>query len=188
MISGGIEHICKDYKLIENYEDALSDTNTTWDCHHRLELSEDGQHTLYTSKELKSLGLYYDRPPEELIFLTSAEHHSLHANTIERKHFSEDHKKKISEAHKGICHSDEAKQKISDAGKGRYHSDETKQKISELNRGRHHSEEAKRKMSEARKGKVPWNKGVKLSEEHKQKLKLGWQKHKQLKMNNTNYE
>jgi len=29
---------CEDLSLIENYDLAISDTNQTWHCHHRLEI------------------------------------------------------------------------------------------------------------------------------------------------------
>ena len=76
--------------------------------------------------------------------------------------FSEEHKRKISEANRGrhnIPHSEETKRKISEARKGIPRSEETKRKISEANRGRHnipHSEETKRKISEA--NRLYWQK------------------------------
>ena len=36
---------------------------------------------------------------------------------------------------------------------------------------RKHSEETRRKMSEAHKGQIPWNKGKKMSEEYKKKIR-----------------
>ena len=61
---------CTTPEKIENYEAAMSDTTNIWVCHHRLESD-------YTKNELIELGLYYNRPPEELIFLTDAEHKKL---------------------------------------------------------------------------------------------------------------
>jgi len=108
---------------------------------------------------------------------------------------SEVTKKKISESKigipsliKGIAKSEETKKKMSVAKKGKYtgkqsnfygiklygednpffgktHSDETKKKISIASSGRKHTGESKRKMSESRKGQIPWNIGVKQSEE-----------------------
>ena len=83
---------------------------------------------------------------------------------------SEEHKKKLSEAHKGKQLSEETKRKISESEKGRKISEETKRKIGKASKGRKHSEEAKRKISEKLKGRIPWNKGEKLSEETKIKL------------------
>jgi len=82
------------------------------------------------------------------------------------KHLSEKHKMKISEAHKGMHHSEDAKTKM----RNKYVSDETKRKISEANKGRitwmkgkSHSEESKRKVSIA-------SKGHKTSDKTKQKI------------------
>lgn len=61
---------CKDFTKIENYEKAMADTKT-WHCHHRAEL-------VYTAKELKEKGMYYNVLPCDLIFLTHSEHCSLH--------------------------------------------------------------------------------------------------------------
>ena len=70
---------CKgDYHLIENYDKALNDNSQTWECHHRLELTLDGEFA-HTSKELERLDMYWDRPYFELIFLTNSEHKKLHS-------------------------------------------------------------------------------------------------------------
>ena len=118
------EKFCKDYENIENYEKALADNFKGWHCHHRLEThNSDGERRLVdiTKKELKALGMYYNRPANELIFLPSSEHSSLHKKG---KKFSEEHKKKIGEANKGnknaLCHcvSEETRRKIGEAKKG----------------------------------------------------------------------
>ena len=133
-----VKHYCKDFTKIENYEKAVSDTNV-WDCHHRLEL--DGITTL-SGDELIALGLYYDRPADELIFLSHAEHARIH--NIGKK---------------GYKHSDEAKAKIAAAMKGNQHtkgykhSEDTKSKIANALKGKKLSEERKAKISAARKGK-----------------------------------
>ena len=135
--------------MIENYDKAIADNTQTWQCHHRLEThNSDGERRLVdiSSSELIALGMYFDRPPEELIFLTSAEHVSLHkkgkyASEETRKRLSEAHKRQMSEAHK---------RQLSEAFKGRKNT---------WFIGKHHSEEAKKKISEAMKGKAPWNKG-----------------------------
>jgi hypothetical protein len=77
MISKNIKRFCKNYTQIENYNEAINDKEKVWDCHHRLELRED---YINTSGELKLMNLYYDRPPEELIFLTKEKHQALHKN------------------------------------------------------------------------------------------------------------
>ena len=63
---------CKDdISLIENYDKAVADNSKTWDCHHRRESN-------YTAASLIEISEYYNRPAEELIFLTPNEHHRLH--------------------------------------------------------------------------------------------------------------
>lgn len=64
-----------DETLIENYEKALNDTTQTWVCHHRAEL--DGPERLLI-EDLKARGLYWNQPPEALIFLTNSDHTKLH--------------------------------------------------------------------------------------------------------------
>lgn len=81
MVSKLIRKFCKNPEKIENYDKAISDTTQTWHCHHRLELytlsGEKRPKDLYP-RELIALGMYYNRPPEELIFLTPSDHISLH--------------------------------------------------------------------------------------------------------------
>jgi hypothetical protein len=72
---------CKNFQDIENYNLALADNFKGWDKHHRLEThNSNGERRLVdlTREELKALGMYYDRPAEELIFLRTSEHISLH--------------------------------------------------------------------------------------------------------------
>ena len=171
-----------DLSKIENYEQAIADKTKTWDLHHRLELTLDGEFAL-TRDQLKMHDMYYNRPYYELIFLTHAEHMRLHntvnalsadnkRNRSERNkgnHHSEESRRKISESHIGHSVSEETKKKISKANKGKIRSEEsrrkmseshighsvseeTKKKISEAHKGKHHSEESRRKMSEAKKG------------------------------------
>ena len=69
---------CKDdISLIENYEEALNDTENQWCLHHRLELTLNGEFA-HTAEELIRLGMYYKRPYFELIFLKASDHASLH--------------------------------------------------------------------------------------------------------------
>ena len=121
------ERYCKNPENIENYEAAKKDDFKNWQCHHRLEThNSDGERRLVdiTHKELKALGMYYNRPSSELIFLKHSEHASLHHKGKLR---SEESKKKMSEAQKGK--------------KGKHHTEETKNKIAEAARvnsmGRH---------------------------------------------------
>ena len=71
--------------------------------------------------------------------------------------FSDDHRRKISEANKGKSVkpvSDETRRKISESGKGRVVSDETRRKISESNKGKHHTKETKEKLMLKRGNKI----------------------------------
>ena len=74
-----------------------------------------------------------------LVFLTHSKHTSLHFKNVKKGNLSEEHKKKLSEAHKGKKHSKETKKKISESHIGM--------------KGKHHSEETKIKLSKAIKGK-----------------------------------
>ena len=129
------QRYCKDYEKIENYEKALADNFKGWHCHHRLEThTSDGKRrdVDIPQKELKALGMYYNRPPEELIFLTISEHHAFKKG----KQFSEEHKTKLSDSWDYDKHFDE----------------ETRRKMREAHKGKHHTEETRRKMREAHKG------------------------------------
>lgn len=136
---------CKEYWKIENYEKAIS-SDEKWHCHHRLEThNSDNERRLVdlTKEELIALNMYYNRPAEELIFLTVKEHQNLHH--IGKK-YSEETKNKMSEVQKGSI----------PWNKGKKFSEETKKKMSESLKGKKPykmTEETKKKMSESRKGK-----------------------------------
>lgn len=157
---------CKNYQDIENYEKAKVDDFVGWECHHRLEThTPDGKRREVDIgyKELKALGLYYNRPAEELIFLTTREHNAYNKGKPawnKGKKMSEEFCRKNSESHKGKHASDETRRKMSEVRKGenhpmygKHHSEETRKKMSESKKGKYHTEEAKKKMSLARKGK-----------------------------------
>ena len=61
---------------IENRDLAAQDFFNGWVCHHKLETRGFG----YTRKELKALGLYYNRPASEFIYLKTKEHAQLHVD------------------------------------------------------------------------------------------------------------
>ena len=147
----GYKQYCKEPEKIENYEKAKADNFKGWECHHRLEThTSDGERRLVdiSHNELKALGMYYNRPAEELIFLTTREHSSFRKG----KPRSEETKKKIGAAKKGHPVSEETKKKMSEGNKGKKLSEETKKKMSEANKGKQLSEETKKKMSAAKKG------------------------------------
>ena len=113
------ESYCKCYEKIENFEKAKADNFKGWEVHHRLEThSSDGERRLVdiTKKELIALNMYYGRPPEELVFLTSLEHNILHKKGKPR---TEEARRKISEARKGMHPSEAARRRMSEAKKGK---------------------------------------------------------------------
>ena len=146
---------CKDdISLIENYDKAITDTTKVWHCHHRRE-------TIYSRSGLIEIGEYYNRPAEELIFLTPTDHRILHnlgkPSGMKDKHHSAETRKKMSESKKGENnplfgkhHSVEALNKMSESKKGENHP----------MFGKHRSEETRKKISEANKGKNYWIKGT----------------------------
>lgn len=123
-----LRRYCKDpISKIENYEQAVNDPECIWHLHHRLELTLDGEYAL-SSKDLIRLGMYYHRPYFELIFLNPSDHEIMHSHAKPPMHrcsdeckrlrrdkikennprfwkdkeLSDEHKKKLSESHKGI--------------------------------------------------------------------------------------
>ena len=81
--------------------------------------------------------------------------------------FSEEHRKNMSEARKGMKLSEEHRKKISKAGKGRKVSEATRKKLSEAQKGRKFSNEHKKKLSIARIPRI-------ITEETKQKMSKTW--------------
>ena len=139
---------CMTPELIENYDFAIADKEKVWICHHRKE-------EFYTSKELIEIGMYFNVPPEDLVFCRNAKEHRKYPHKGD-----EEARKKISEANKGKPSS----------MKGKHISEEAKKKVSEARKGKKASEETRKKISEASKGRKAWNKGKKMSEEAKKKL------------------
>jgi hypothetical protein len=114
--------------------------------------------------------------------------------------FSEEHKRKIGEAHKGNKnnlgrrHSPETLLKMSAAQKGNthflghHHSDETKEKISKAHRGKIRPDEWRLNISKGKKGKATRNKGWNHSEETKRKISIAqknYQQHRKDKLQNN---
>ena len=163
---------CSDIENVENYEKAKADNFKGWHCHHRLEThTSDGERRPVdiSMDELKALGMYYNRPSDELIFLTVKEHNAFKKG----KKPSEETRKKLSEANKdknnpfyGKRHSEETKKKMRCSWDyDKHFSEETKKKLSEASKGnkhflgKKHSEETKKKMSKAKKGTHWFNNG-----------------------------
>lgn len=111
MITKNIKKICKeDPSLIENYDKAIEDNTQVWECHHRKE-TELG----LRPSDLIRMKMYYYRPANELIFLTSSEHMKLHGkdigNGLKGKPKSTEHKKKLSDSVKKFFENEENKEK-----------------------------------------------------------------------------
>lgn len=147
---------CKDYENIENYEKAKADNFVGWEVHHRLEThNSDSERRLVdiTKKELIALDMYWDRPAEELIFLSAREHKQLHTRGKSNPNFSKQHsletRKKIGKGNKGKVLTEETKKKISEALKGRQ----------VWNKGKHCSEKQKNKQKEVMSGRHWYNNG-----------------------------
>lgn len=103
---------CKeDISKIKNYEKAIADNTQTWECHHMTETWWN-----CTRQELIDNECYYNRKACEFIFLTKAEHVSLHKKG---KALTEKHRNKISTSLKGHRHSKEALKKMSAVFKGK---------------------------------------------------------------------
>lgn len=140
------QNYCKDYENIENYDKAKKDNFKGWECHHRLEThTSDGERRLVNISvaELKALGMYYNRPASELIFLTISEHRLYNEGENSSNYGKPSW-------NKGKKMSEEARKKMREAKK------------CEKNPmyGKHFSEEHKKKLSEVHKGKNIWTKGV----------------------------
>lgn len=112
-----------DLSNIENYDKAIADKSITWVIHHRLEThNSDGEVRLVSISrdELKALGMYYNRPADELIFLTSTDHTKLHNKYLL---FSEETRRNMSIAQKArkgkkqYMQTEEYKRKVSEAKK-----------------------------------------------------------------------
>lgn len=91
MIPNSVKQLCKgDVTKIENYEKALKDNTHQWVVHHRKE-DELKVRAVYLIEN----NLYYHRPPEELIFLTSEEHSRHHATKDNHPLYGKSNPKKI---------------------------------------------------------------------------------------------
>ena len=118
------ERYCKDFENIENYQKAKAENFKGWHCHHRLEThTPDGKRrdADISHKKLKALGMYYNRPASELIFLPRSEHEAYRKG----KSRSEESRRKMREAKKGEKH----------PMYGKHLSEETRKKIGEANKG-----------------------------------------------------
>ena len=152
----GLKHYCcEDFYNIEGYKEALENPNVEYHCHHRLEIQEDRTLSvkelidlgLYYNRPASELIIITKQ--EHLKLHSDAKHreyaegrkqywqnqhidkYTAHRHRSEawdyNKHFTEETKKKISEACKGE----------KNGFYGKSHSDETKKIMSEKKKGKH---------------------------------------------------
>lgn len=108
---------CEEISLIENYNEALNDTTQIWDCHHRNEIELNKK-----AQELIDMGLYYNRPASELIFLPHIEHTRMHMKIRWQLNpilFTDEFREKMSKLRKGQPKTEEWKIKIGIGNKGK---------------------------------------------------------------------
>lgn len=138
---------CENMSLIENYQLAKTNNFKGWVIHHRLEThTSDGERRLVelTRFELDALGMYYNRPASELIYLTRGQHNTIHKKDKPcvgniGKHHSDETKEKMSKVDKSYMQTDAYRSALR-AGKAKSNykmSDEHKKKVSESHKGFH---------------------------------------------------
>lgn len=178
------ERFCYELNKVENYELAKSENFVDWSLHHRLETHFSNgdprpKKCNLTVKELKALGMYYNRPADELLFMRKSDHMRLHALASNnfKPQFGNQYKKgyhpsvetraRISETSKAVVHTQDWNKKVGESQKKYWDnlSSEEKNKRSKTDseaqkkwwaehpEARVMSEEHKRKISEACKGR-----------------------------------
>ena len=140
---------CITPELIENYDLAIADKEHVWPCHHRKE-------EFYTEQELIEMGMYFNVPPEDLVFCRN-----------KKEHYKYPHKgfENISNRHKGNKYS--LGKSPWNKGKKGHLSNETLEKMSKAAKGRTVSEETKKKHSDNIKGRKWFNNGYVNVREYK---------------------
>lgn len=118
-------------------------------------------HHVDTTLKYTDRARYDEWRVEDLVPMLRTEHNKLHGELKHGSHLSEETKRKISEAQKGVPKTEEQKEHIrqgmAESGAGERISAIKKELYQDKTKcpmyGRHHSEETKRKMSEAQKGR-----------------------------------
>ena len=161
MISIRVKNYCsEDISKIENYDEAVSDTTQTWQCHHKLEIQNG---ISISPSELKKQNLYYNRPASELIFLTEEEHKRLHGFNQR-----DETKNKISEKHKELWQTEERREKSNWIGKHPWNYGKTSPQ-----KGKKKSPETIQRMKDAKK---EWWENHKINEDEHNRRKAGGRK------------
>ena len=89
---------CREIERVENFKEAEKDNFEGWVVHHRYETeTSDGnpRSQELLSDELKALGMYYDRPANELIFMRRSEQTEEHKVKIIRYGSENGNSKKV---------------------------------------------------------------------------------------------
>lgn len=145
------------YNLDEQTRQKISNAIKEW--HSQPEIKKQFEHI--------NLG---NKASEETRKKLSEAHKGLTSGMKGKKHTLES-KQKMSNSQKGKIISDEQRKRISEANKNKIVSDETKEKLRQSALGRKFTEEHKRKLSEAHKNKPSNNKGKKMTQEQKDKIR-----------------
>lgn len=148
---------CENFEKIENYVEAALSPKT-YVIHHRLEThNSDGEprQEPLSKEELIALDMYYNRPPEELIFLEDSEHRHLHI-----VHQGSATREKLSIAAKR-GNSGQFQPRHTVWNKGLRLSDETKSKISKTVQATCNNAAWKKAHSERIKNSKKWQEAMK---------------------------
>lgn len=113
--------VCSNFTEVENHDKAFADNYEGWVLHHKLGVG-------VPREELIGLNLYYDRPPQELIFVTEKEHRGIHNKGLKHK---DSWRRKISKVWKGKKKSEEQKERMRQAALRRWKNKEERARQSE---------------------------------------------------------
>lgn len=172
------------YRAIRKYGPDAFDLRVLEECHSIDELNEREQFWISELKTHSDEGYNCTDGGQGCTGFKHSEETKQHlSEVLSGRKFSEEHRRNLSESHKGRKHTEETKQKCSIAAKRRHYTDEqrarvadsnhnriisqeTREKMSQSQLGRHHTDESKLKMSNSRRGK----KRKPFSDEHKQHM------------------
>lgn len=187
MISNNVKRFCcDDISLIENYNEAINDDSQVWSCHHRLETHysdgrrRSGEKDLLI-QDLINLGLYYNRPAKELIFLTNSEHAKVHQKTRDERYTKDSEIKRINSINEFWSSDESAELKRQRSEQLRNHnvntvmSPETREKLRVSHLRENLSDETLKRMSEASKNRERNPHSEETISKMSDKAKLRWQ-------------
>lgn len=186
MISNNVKRFCcEDISLIENYNEAINDDSQVWSCHHRLETHySDGRRRSDEKdlliQDLISLGLYYNRPAKELIFLTNSEHAKVHQKTRDERITKDSEIKRINSINE-FWNSDESvelkrqrSEQLRNHNVNTVMNPETREKLRVSHLRENLSLETLQKMSSASKNRIRKPHSEATKQKMREKAKLRW--------------